>query len=387
MKLLSTLSVFSLCCMAQFGHAQNSDTQSTDKTLYEEFAQVKKRTDKLQINLHTHASANAYFQNGFQRSNFSIREMRLELKGKLNPWLSYRYRQRVNKSLDGTGYVDHLSNAIDFAGIGLHPSDKFSAFIGKQCVFYGGFEFEKNPIDLYEVSEMADHTTCYTTGIGLTYNFTPQQQLQFQVLHSHNKFTDDTYGVGYEPSKVPFVYTLNWNGTFSDIYQTRWSASYMSQTKGKGGIYLSMGNQFLLGKKGSIYLDLMYAREQVDNKRILTSFLRSGAFPTSIENTSYFSSVLELNYRFAPQWSAFFKGMYETASLYKSTADFEKGKYRDFYGYSAGIEYYPSQTSLRFFLLYGARKYRYTSYAKQLNLTDYNTSRISLGFVYTIPCF
>ena len=48
------------------------------------------------------------------------------------------------------------------------------------------------------------------------------------------------------------------------------------------------------------------------------------------------SYVLHVNYRFAPKWNLFAKGMYETASVYKASDEVEKGKYRKAWGYAGG---------------------------------------------------
>ena len=56
-------------------------------------------------------------------------------------------------------------------------------------------------------------------------------------------------------------------------------------------------------------------------------------------NAEYMSYVLHVNYRFAPKWNLFAKGMYETASVYKASDEVEKGKYRTAWGYAGGIEF------------------------------------------------
>ena len=82
--------------------------------------------------------------------------------------------------------------------------------------------------------------------------------------------------------------------------------------------------------------------------------------------------------------------MYETASLGKACEsaegdEFEKGKYRTSLGYLAGLEYYPMENSnLHFFLTYVGRKYNYTN---KINLKDYDTNRLSVGFIYQLQMF
>ena len=76
-----------------------------------------------------------------------MHQLRIEAKGNINNWLSYRYRQRLNRSNDANGMIDNLPTSIDYAGIGIQLNDQFSLFAGKQCAAYGGFEFDLNPID------------------------------------------------------------------------------------------------------------------------------------------------------------------------------------------------------------------------------------------------
>ena len=80
--------------------------------------------------------------------------------------------------------------------------------------------------------------------------------------------------------------------------------------------------------------------------------------------------------------------MYETASLDKKNGEFADGKYRTSLGYFAGLEYYPIENSnLHFFLTYVGRKYNYTDMAKKLGLKDYDTNRVSVGFIYQMKMF
>ena len=80
------------------------------------------------------------------------------------------------------------------------------------------------------------------------------------------------------------------------------------------------------------------------------------------------------------------KGMYETASLSDDTAGFEEGKYRTAYGYFAGVEYYPLEDSnLHFFCTFVGRSYDFTDRAAGFN--NYDTQRLSIGFIYQLPMF
>lgn len=378
------LAVLLLAGCVQGVDAQDNENFLENKTLFEEITGVKKKTDKFNLYLNMNMSYDA--MDGYSdpvKNKFNVRQLRIEAKGNVNDWLSYRWRQRLNRSNAQGNNIDNAPTSIDIAGIGVKLSDKWSIFAGKQCAAYGGIEFDLNPIEIYEYSDMIDYMSNFMTGLNIGYDFAAGQQLNFQVLNSLNGTFAETYGdVEYaEASKTPLVYTLNWNGNFNNVFKTRWSASIMNQAKGEKMTYFALGNELSLGKFG-MFLDFMYSKEDIDRKRILTSMLGGGA---SLPGAEYMSIVTKLNYRFTPNWNVFVKGMYETASLDKEVGEFEDGKYRTSLGYFAGLEYYPMENSnLHFFLTYVGRKYNYTN---KVDLKDYDTNRVSVGFIYQLQMF
>lgn len=378
------LAVLLLAGCVQGVDAQDNEKFLENKTLFEEITGVKKKTDKFNLYLNMNMSYDA--MDGYSdpvKNKFNVRQLRIEAKGNVNDWLSYRWRQRLNRSNAQGNNIDNAPTSIDIAGIGVKLSDKWSIFAGKQCAAYGGIEFDLNPIEIYEYSDMIDYMSNFMTGLNIGYDFAAGQQLNFQVLNSLNGTFAETYGdVEYaEASKTPLVYTLNWNGNFNNVFKTRWSASIMNQAKGEKMTYFALGNELSLGKFG-MFLDFMYSKEDIDRKRILTSMLGGGA---SLPGAEYMSIVTKLNYRFTPNWNVFVKGMYETASLDKEVGEFEDGKYRTSLGYFAGLEYYPMENSnLHFFLTYVGRKYNYTN---KVDLKDYDTNRVSVGFIYQLQMF
>ena len=369
------------------GCVQGVSAQSTaaEKSLFEEVTGLKSKSDKFNLYMNMNGSFDAQDQDGFQGAKFNMRQLRIEAKGNINDWLSYRWRQRLNRPNNGGDNIDNLPTSIDIAGIGVKLSDKWSIFAGKQCAAYGGIEFDLNPIEIYEYSDMIENMSNFMSGLNIGYDFAAGQQLNFQVLNSLNGSFESTYGdVDVEPTKVPLVYTLNWNGNFNDVFKTRWSASIMNQGKDEKMTYIALGNELSLGKFG-MFLDYMYSKEDIDRKRIITGMLGGGA---SLPGAEYMSIVTKLNYRFTPNWNVFVKGMYETASLDKKVGEYADGKYRTSLGYFAGLEYYPMENSnLHFFLTYVGRKYNYTDMAKKLGLKDYDTNRVSVGFIYQMKMF
>ena len=365
-----------------------------DKTLFEELTDVKKKSDKFNLYLNMQGGFDANFRDGFEEGTFKMRQLRIEMKGNINNWLSYRYRQRLNRSNDGGGMIDNVPTSIDYAGIGIKLNNRFNLFAGKQCTAYGGIEFDLNPIDIYEYSDMIENMSNFMTGLNIGYNLTSTQQLNLQILNSRNGSFDSTYGIteneeGKLPhlksGKLPLVYTLNWNGTFNDIFKTRWSASILNEAKSKNMYYYALGNELNLDKF-NMFLDFMYAQEGIDRNGTITGIVgRPGGH--NVFDTGYLSVVTKLNYRFLPKWNVFVKGMYETASVTKSTEDIAKGNYRTSWGYLAGVEYYPMETNLHFFLTYVGRSYNFTSRAKILGQENYSTNRISVGFIWQMPVF
>ena len=365
-----------------------------DKTLFEELTNMKKKTDKFNLFLNMQGSFDLNFRDGLDIGSFKMRQLRIEAKGQITPWLSYRYRQRLNRSNDGSGMMDNVPTSIDYAMIGVKPIEDLTFNIGKQCAAYGGIEFDLNPIEIYEYSDMIDNMSNFMTGLNTIYDLTPTQQLQLQILNSRNGSMESTYGVSPDirPSKLPLVYTLNWNGSFSDVFKTRWSASAMSEAKDKWLYYLAFGNELTLDKF-NMFVDVMYSSEDIDREGIITSIVPKdmlGNEETGYHHafdTRYLSLVAKLNYRFLPKWNVFVKGMYETASVAKANEGIEKGKYRTSWGYLAGIEYYPMKTNLHFFLTYVGRSYDFTNKAEAFGSSNYNTNRLSLGFIYQLPVF
>lgn len=366
-----------------------------EKSLFETVTKIEKKTDKFNLYLNMHGDFEADWNGSeFNEGKFQMRQLRIEAKGNINDWLSYRYRQRLNRGDNPNGYRDNLLRSIDIAGIGV-KLDKWQLFLGKQCAAYGGIEFDLNPIEIYQYSDMIDYMSNFMTGVNVAYNFTPDQQLQFQVLNAINESSQEKYG-DYTRAKIPLVYTLNWNGNFSDFYKTRWSASVMNEVKNKHMYYFALGNEFNFTDRFGAYFDWMYSIEGVDRKGIITSIVGGEDPARMTTKVDYMSFVLHLNYRLTPAWNIFVKGMYETAGIYKghsatyddSTVDLAGGRYRTSWGYIGGLEYYPlKDRNLHFFVTYVGRLYNYSNRAKSFGASGYNTNRISVGFIWQMPVF
>jgi len=395
MRLFATLLTASLITTGAL--AQQEGKTYDEKSLFETISKVETKTDKFNLYLNTHAAFNAAFNDGdFEKGAFNMKQLRIEAKGDINDWIFYRWRQRLNRQNDGSNALDNLPKSIDIASVGFKVKPNFSIIGGKMCTMYGGIEFDLNPIDIYEYSDMIDYMDNFLTGVNFVWDVKPTQQLAFQVLNARNNSFEDTYGntnPRISDTKLPLLYTLNWNGSFNKMFNTRWSASVMNQAKDVNMYYLAFGNEFTYYPFNT-FIDVMYARQGLDRKGIMTNVINNdlsgrpegGAY--TAEDVNYLSLVWHFNYRVAPKWNIFAKAMYETQGLANNeNAGREKGLYRTSYGYQGGVEYYPTKTNLRFFMMFLGRSYDFEDRAKDLGFSNYNTAQISTGFIYQLKMF
>ena len=378
-----------LCVALSANAQQDKDASAGEQTLFEKVTKIEKKQDNFHFLLNMNNSFDFNQANGeFQNAKFNMRQLRIEAKGNINDTFSFRWRQRLNRNnTPAPDGIDNMpSSSIDVAGIGVKASDNFSMFLGKQCAAYGGIEFDLNPIEIYEYSDMVDYMSNFLTGANFQFQLNPNHQLQLQILDSRSASMSDMYGEGYEQSKVPLVYTINWNGSFG-VFNTRWSYSLMSQADGYQSHYIALGNEVTIDKFDAFF-DVMYMREGIDREGIVSGIIGNNPHGGHLNDAEYLSFVMKAQYRFNPQWNIFVKGMLENEGLSKANGSFKDGKYRTALGHLAGLEYYPLKNSnLHFFLTYVGRHYSYTDQAKALGCDNYSTNRISLGYIWQLPMF
>lgn len=400
MKMRNTVfALFALAAGVASAQVTAESAGENEATLFERVAKIEKKSDKFNLYFNMHYALDADFTaEEFEQAAFNMHQFRIEAKGKVTDWLSYRWRQRLNRCNDGGGFIDNLPNSIDLAYLNFSVTDKFSISAGKLCAAYGGIEFDMNPIEIYRYSEIINNMSNFMSGVMFTYDFTPNQQLAFQVLDSRNGSIEDTYGKNLDANKVPFVYTLNWNANmFDGAWQTRWSASVMDEVKDKYMYYVALGNQFNFSPKCNMFVDFMSSYEGIDRKGIMTNMFggQDNFGGHNMYNTLYSSLVAKVNWRFQPKWNFFVKGMLESAAIYGGDANdgvynggnVANGNYRTSVGYLTGVEYYPMESNLHLFLTFVGQTHLFTERAKALGQNDYSTQRVSLGFIYQLPVY
>lgn len=372
------------------------------QSIHERITKLEKKNDMFNLYFNYAASFQAEHNSLSDEwgTKFANKQLRIEIKGNLTDKLYYRLRHRLNKATDAKG-EDNFAKATDIMMVGYNFNDKLSISGGKMCQIWGGFEFDENPMYIYQYSDMVDNMDNFMAGVTVSYKPIPTQEIAVEISNSYNGKFADEYGdeavvvnndeaKALQKSKNPLTYIINWNGSFFDgKLNTRWAWGLQTQAKGKYSRMLTLGQQLNL-PKFQWYFDYMGAFDDLDRLKIATNEL-GGAFVDGegdalgnvyLGKVHYNSFITKANWQFAPSWNLMLKGMYETASVTKME---QFKNYRKSFGYMGSIEYYPAkQQDFRLFLAYVGRKYDYST---KCGLKDYNTDRIELGFMYRIKAY
>ena len=305
-------------------------------------------------------------------TKFQARQLRLEVRGDLTERIFYRFRHRLNKS-NAAVSLDNLATATDMMYAGFRLNEKWSATVGKMCQAWGGYEFDLNPMNIYEYSDFLENMDNFMLGAMITYAPNPNHEFNLQITDVRNSNFADLYATAtatIKESNTPLAYIFNWNGNLLDgLVQTRWGAGLQSEADGYTNALVMLGTKLNL-PKFQVFLDYMMANDQLDRLKFTP---RSKA--EVVKDAKYNSFVLKAEYQPAPEWNIFAQGLYETANSSLANNEF-KG-----IGYFAGVEYLPfKEQDLRFFLAYIGR-------SRDTNSVKVDTNRVSVGMMYRIKAF
>ena len=399
MKRLTLLWLIGLFFYTSVLQAQSiPERNSSAVSVFEYATKIPKRNKVFNLDLEMHGSFNSFFNGGkFDEAAFRFNHIKLEATGEINDRFFYWYRQNLNQGNEGMD-LENLPESIEYALIGFNINDKFTLTLGKQDAAWGGFEYDINPFEVYEYSDMNEYMSCWFTGVTLAYQLAEYQELRVQVTDNRIGSMEDAYGTlpeGIEKPGAPLFYTFNWNSSYLDeVINLRYSATAGEQAKGKW-MYMAWAGHNVCSGPFDGYFDVMYTRASLDPLGIMTELTPAEdeeAGPVCMQNVQYLSLVAEMNYRFHDKWNVFVKGMYETASTYKAggTDDMPlpTGKYRTAWGYQAGLEFFPmADDNMHFYLTGTGRSYSLTDKAKALGASVENTQRLSVGFIYKLPLY
>ncbi len=310
-------------------------------------------------------------------AKFKARQLRLEVRGNITDRIFYRFRHRLNRPTAAVK-LDNLATATDMLYAGFHIDHKWALTVGKMCQAWGGYEFDLNPMNIYEYSDFIDNMDNFMLGGMITYAPNTNHEFNLQVTDVRNDSFENIYAnrgpqSTLKQSNVPLTYILNWNGfLFDGIVQTRWGVGLQSEADGYNNTMVMLGTRVAL-PKFQAFLDYMRADEQLDRLNYTPQSVNGKGDP--LKDTKYNTFVLKGEYQPIPSLNLFAQGIYETAESGLA------GNKMTGLGYYGGIEYlpFPSQ-DLRFFLAYVGRSREVADVTK-------TNHRVSLGMMYRIKAF
>ena len=307
-------------------------------------------------------------------TKFFARQLRLEVRGNITDRIFYRFRHRLNRPTAAVK-LDNLATATDMLYAGFHIDDKWALTVGKMCQAWGGYEFDLNPMNIYEYSDYIDHLDNFMLGGMVTYTPNANHEFNLQVTDVRNDSFKNIYGdkTGLKQSNVPLTYIFNWNGSlFDGVLQTRWGVGLQSEAEGYNNTMVMLGTRVAL-PKFQAFLDYMRADEQLDRLGYTPQSVIGSGVP--LKDTKYNTFVLKGEYQPIPSLNLFAQGIYETAE-----SDLAGNK-KTGLGYYGGVEYlpFPSQ-DLLFFLDYVCR-------SREISNVTISSNRVSLGMMYRIKAF
>ena len=422
--MLSAFTIASLLPVNALAQGTNDGLGGEDgniESLYTKVTNIEKKQKALNFYVNFAESFQAEHSSKTEEwtTRFYNKNLRIEMTGWLTDNLYYRFRHRLNKT-DAPMSEDNFAKATDYMMVGWKFNDTWSIQGGKKCQALGSFEFDENPMFIYQYSDMEDNVDSSKGALNLLYNPSKTQQFSAEVSNTYNGKLADEFGANaqvttgkvvndgaaggkkleveaLEKSNSPLTYSVGWNGKFFDNkLQTRWSYSHRTQAKGKYSRFFRFGQKLNLSKL-QWYVDYNHTYDDLDRMKIaskeIVNEMVNSICPDSEENgytnlylskVRYQGIVTKMNWQFAKDWNLMLKGMWETAS---ATKDEKFKNYRTAYGYIGSLEYYPARKQkqdLRFFLAYVGRKY---DYSKKCGLKDYNTDRIELGMMYRLKAY
>ena len=380
--------------------AQVKERQAGDTTYYKTLIPETKQSLLKNVSMIANmrfAERNEFVDGEHTKSRFTMEQFRLELKGKVHDKVYFRFRDRYTRAQTSES-VDGISRSTDLAFIRVDVNDKWSIAAGKMCADWGAYEFDYNPIDIYEYSDIIEYADNFLSGFQASYVLNPKHQFTVQVLDSRTKTFNELYGPqpNLEESKVPMAFVVNWRGSlFDGKFNTIWSYARHNEAhdtvadKPVGMDYFALGNQLKL-KKFTIEYDYKISMEDLDRTTIVSETVPDNLYPYALRETVYIGHWLHLYYRLNPKINLAFVAMLDIAK-YKDDIDPLKTSddIREAWGFIPTIEYYPfKDLNLRFYANWVGRRYEYSDYAKsRFGAVDYNTGRFSIGFVTPLGIF
>ncbi|WP_341657076.1 porin [Blattabacterium cuenoti] len=344
-------------------------------------------------------------------ARFSVNCLNLEVRGKANDKISYRFTKQFIRKID----MDmENSDMLDLAYLKYKWNDKLDFLFGKQPFSFGSMEYSSGT-SFYEHVYRYPHVYKKNkannyVGFSFIYHPIKNHEVQFQVINEMKSEEEDFvmqeinhpmgYSVNWNWSLKPNNYNDNDNDNYNDndndndndkIIKNRWSYSIFQENKKKKyWKLLALGSQ-LNWKPITIEADYILSDEDIEKNRKLTYVLRScinGYY--DIASVKYGTYLVKLKYNFIPKWNLIAKGVYEIGSsktgIEKLENDIfgENKLFQKAYTYYGGIEFLPiiKNDDINFFIAY--KNYRLNYSLDKIKKGNKNDHFIILGLNYRV---
>ena len=376
--------------LVMMSQRQEGDT-ITYKSLIPEVKQGLLKNMSMIANMNF-AERNEFVDGNYTASKFKMEQFRLEFKGYVHDKVYFRFRDRYTRAQTSES-VDNLSRSVDLAFIRVDATKNLNFTIGKMCAAWGGFEFDYNPIDIYEYSDIIEMADNFLTGVGATYQVNKNNSFTVQILDSRTKTFEELYGEqpNFTESKAPLAFVANWTGSlFDGKLKTMWGYALHTEAQSTFMNYLALGQELTLGKLVVAY-DFKLSNEDLDRTGIVSATVPDSLYPWALEDTEYIGHWMHIHYRLNDKVNLSLVGMLDIANWQNNSLDPFKTDncIRTAWGYIPSVEYYPwKDLNLKFIANVVGRVYDYSDYATtRFGANDYNTARFTVGFIAPLGIF
>lgn len=328
-----------------------------------------------------------FLNDEFLGSKFRFEQFRLEIKGYVSDKVYFRFRHRYTSSFEPQE-MDKIIKGVDFAYIRVDLSDRSQLMIGKMYADWGGWEFDLNPIVIYEYSDIIEYADNFLSGISFYHQATKDHGFSIQVLNSRTADFETLYDTvpDVTASKVPLAGVVNWRGSFFEgKVKTLWSYSLFSEAQDVFKNYVALGTQYDSDKFYMAY-DYKISSEDLDRTGIISDEIPDNLYNYSVRNTLYQSHWTRITYKFSDKWHISLDAFIDLADWNDDLDPMKtEDRFRTVYSYIPTIEYFPwEKIDLKFFAGVVQRHFVYSDYAKNrpgLELRDHDKTRIMVGFI------
>ena len=301
--------------------------EATDSVVTAEVVEPKKKLQPISVKFDVRFDWQSSFTHNAgakpdYASNFNGRYLMFMLDGNISPKFSYSLRYRmIHPNHEGTWRG--MFNATDWAHLTYRPTKNWEITAGKMLVFYGSYEFDYNPLDVFMWSGWGGRVGCFQFGVMGKY-ITDDRRNNFLFQINNSPFAN-SLDLG-----DLYSYTFQWNGNFG-VFNALYSVNFFEYQPGRFINYISLGNQFNFGP---VKFELDYQN-------------RYGARGTHFLKD--FSLIGKLNYNCMNRLNIFVKGGldYNMAQEAGETDVIDMlvlpGERNVYYG--AGLEFFPIKDS------------------------------------------